>query len=176
MVHLDYFCYCVSLRAGAFIIIVVDLIVCTIIIYGTRGKQEKDVISINVFDVKWKNRSFLPDSYFGLGVVQSCIKAERAAAICHCFGCVILFLGALIVSDAHACMGFAYWWHLLAEIGSSIDVLSHHWHGQYASRMSRSLLANFHPSTGFVFTHFRCIYSYVWVLRICFEFYKILYS
>lgn len=52
MVHLDYFCYCVSLRAGAFIIIVVDLIVCTIIIYGTRGKQEKDVISINVFDVK----------------------------------------------------------------------------------------------------------------------------
>lgn len=105
MVHLDYFCYCVSLRAGAFIIIVVDLIVCTIIIYGTRGKQEEDVISINVFDVKWKNRSFLPDSYFGLGVVQSCIKAERAAAICHCFGCVILFLGALIVSDAHGLHG-----------------------------------------------------------------------
>lgn len=52
MVHLNYFCYCVSLRTGAFIIIVVDLIQCTIIIYLTRGKQEKDLISINLFNVK----------------------------------------------------------------------------------------------------------------------------
>lgn len=52
MVHVNYFCYCVSLRAGAFIIIVVDLILCTIIIFLTKGKQEKDLISINLFDGK----------------------------------------------------------------------------------------------------------------------------
>lgn len=39
MVHLDRFCYCISLRMGSYIITAVNMLVYLVFIYATKGKQ-----------------------------------------------------------------------------------------------------------------------------------------
>lgn len=86
MFLLRKFCCVLQLRTGCYIIAVLDLVInLNIIIFTNSNSQVFLFLSINM--------------YINMLFTEAQVTmVERAMTICHCIGCSLLFIGALVVS------------------------------------------------------------------------------
>ncbi|XP_017868554.1 PREDICTED: uncharacterized protein LOC108617315 isoform X1 [Drosophila arizonae] len=57
-------------------------------------------------------------------------QVERGMAICHCIGCIMLIIGAIVVS-LHPVSPFDFYQFVQIAINGTADILSNHMSGQF---------------------------------------------